>query len=133
MELERRRDAEPLPAYPSNAGADSAEIESAEIQAPARDGRLNAFAYRVKYKVKQNKPARPAAAHCTDLDRHRREMNRTTQSTVPQPRARRARTRRSRQGNEQGKRGTLPSCLARELFGGAAAHRTAAWLGLGLG
>jgi len=37
MELERRRDAELLPAYPSIAGAESAEIESAEIQPPARD------------------------------------------------------------------------------------------------
>jgi len=40
MELERRRDAEPLPAYPSNAGAESAEIEPAEIQPPARDPRM---------------------------------------------------------------------------------------------
>ena len=42
MELERRRDAEPLPAYPSNAGAESAEIEPpAEIQPPARDPRMD--------------------------------------------------------------------------------------------
>ena len=36
MELERRREAELLPAYPSITCAESSEIESAEIK-PARD------------------------------------------------------------------------------------------------
>ena len=37
MELEWQRGAGPLPAYPSNAGVETAETQSGEIQPPAYD------------------------------------------------------------------------------------------------